>query len=1606
MVRNVASGTDARTAVVHDVVERACADVAAGEPDGRGDFVARYYAQVPLGDLEMHTPAYLAAAACSHWNLARVRPPGTAVVRVYTPTRSVDGWDSPHTIVEIVTDDSPFLVDSSAMELDRHNLGMHLGIHPILRVHRDANGVLLGLADDDGHDDGAILESFLHFEVDRETNPEIVAAVTTDLERVLGDVRVATSDWLKMLAMLRRVVDAVDVAPPPIDPDDVAESTALLNWMADQHFTFLGYREYDLERDATGNDGLRPVPGTALGLLRNAPETHSRSFASLPADIRAHAHDRTLLVLTKTNRRSTVHRPTYLDYIGVRKFDADGNVVGEHRFVGLFTSSAYNSSPIDVPLLRRKVAAVVTRAGFLPASHDQKDLIAILETFPRDDLFHIDVDTLYAIAMEILQLQERRRVRCFVYQEIYGRFISCLVFLPRDRYTTPVRIRIADILTETFAARSHEWNTRLSESVLARLHFVLHVDPRDRHDVDVDALEARIAAAARAWIDDVRDALIAARGEEAGLDTLRIWGEAFPVSYRDWFDARAVLADLGPLEQLDHEGALAVRLEAASDHRLDLKLYGCGAQPSLSEVLPHLANMGVTVDDEQPYDIAPKGLEGRWIKYFRLRIPDPAISAAPIQRQFEEAFLAVLRAETESDGLNRLVHATGLSWREVSLLRAFSRYLRQIGTPYSQEYIADALVAHPGISRSLVELFVARLDPWTQDQGDGVERLATDVEAALDAVSSLDEDRILRALLHLVRATLRTNWFQTDADGGNRPCIVLKLDPSGVPDMPLPRPMFEIFVSSPRVEGVHLRAGRVARGGIRWSDRREDFRTEILGLMKAQRVKNAVIVPSGAKGGFVVKQPPASREQLPAEVEACYRLFIAGLLDVTDNLEHGVVVPPSQVVRYDGDDPYLVVAADKGTASFSDIANEIALGRGFWLGDAFASGGSAGYDHKKMGITARGAWESVKRHFRQFGVDVQQTDFTVVGIGDMSGDVFGNGMLLSEHIRLVAAFDHRHIFLDPNPDAASSFAERKRLFDLPRSSWDEYDRALLSSGGGIYARTLKAIPLSPEVRARLGIADSVETVTPFELMRHILCAPVDLLWNGGIGTYVKARAETNADVGDKANDGLRVDGGDLRCRVVGEGGNLGFTQRGRVEYALAGGMINTDAIDNSAGVDTSDHEVNIKILLDGAVRAGELTTDDRNTLLESMTEEVAALVLRDNYRQNRALDNANAQASEMEEVHARFMRTLEQLKHLDRAVERLPDDETLAGRRAAGLGLTVPELAVLLAYAKIALEDELLESPLPDDGDLMTELVRYFPTPLHERFAARIRAHPLAREIVATALVNGMVNRAGTTFAFRLGEETGATGPEIVRAHEAARAIFGQESLWQDIAALDATLDVDTQTRLYLESRKLIERASRWFLRHRARPLAVGETVAFFAPPVARVMASLPTCARGSERERLEHSKADYLALDVPADLAARIAALDLLPSALDITELADAHKIDVERVGDVYCVIGDRLRLDWLYDRIVDLPRVDRWDALARNALREDVEAEHRAITDAVLQGAKASADAESAFDAWAGAQQAAVDRALVIIHDITSRAVFDLATLSVALRELRALL
>ncbi|MGW2088721.1 NAD-glutamate dehydrogenase [Streptomyces sp. NPDC001880] len=1605
-------------------------------------YLQRYYLHTAPEDITGRDPVDVFGAASSHYRLAETRPQGTANVRVHTPTVEENGWTCSHTVVEVVTDDMPFLVDSVTNELSRQGRGIHVVIHPQVVVRRDVTGKLIEVltegngitADRKGaagaeskknelpHD--ALVESWIHVEIDRETDRADLQQIAADLLRVLSDVRETVEDWDKMRDAALRIAD--DLPAEPLDglgDEEVNEARELLRWLAADHFTFLGYREYELK----DTDSLAAIPGTGLGILRSDPhhsvdEAHpvSPSFDRLPADARAKARERKLLVLTKANSRSTVHRPSYLDYVGVKKFDADGNVIGERRFLGLFSSAAYTESVRRVPVIRRKVAEVLEGAGFSPNSHDGRDLLQILETYPRDELFQTPVDQLRSVVTSVLYLQERRRLRLYLRQDEYGRYYSAIVYLPRDRYTTGVRLRLIDILKEELGGTSVDFTAWNTESILSRLHFVVRVAPGtelpDLTDAETDRIEARLVEAARSWADGFQEALGAECGEERAAELLRQYGHSFPEGYKADHTPRSAVADLVHLEALKQDGtdfalSLYEPVGAAPGERR-FKIYRTGEQVSLSAVLPALQRLGVEVVDERPYELRCADRTHAWIYDFGLRMPQTNgnFLADDARDRFQDTFAAVWTGEAENDGFNSLVLGAGLNWRQAMVLRAYAKYLRQAGSTFSQDYMESTLHNNVHTTRLLVSLFEARMSPERQRAGtELIDGLLEELDGALDQVASLDEDRILRSFLTVIKATLRTNFFQRGEDGKPHGYVSMKFDPQSIPDLPAPRPAFEIWVYSPRVEGVHLRFGKVARGGLRWSDRREDFRTEILGLVKAQMVKNTVIVPVGAKGGFVAKQlpdPAVDRDAWMAEGIASYRTFISALLDITDNMVAGEVVPPTDVVRHDEDDTYLVVAADKGTASFSDIANEVAVSYGFWLGDAFASGGSAGYDHKGMGITARGAWESVKRHFRELGHDTQTEDFTVVGVGDMSGDVFGNGMLLSEHIRLVAAFDHRHIFIDPSPDAATSYAERRRLFELPRSSWADYNKDLLSAGGGVHPRSAKSIPINAHIREALGIEPGVTKMTPADLMQTILKAPVDLVWNGGIGTYIKSSAESNADVGDKANDAIRVNGEDLRAKVVGEGGNLGATQLGRIEFARGGGHINTDAIDNSAGVDTSDHEVNIKILLNGLVRDGDMTVKQRNKLLAEMTDEIGRLVLRNNYAQNVALANATSQSHSLLHAHQRFMRRLGRDGDLDRGLEFLPTDRQIRELLNAGKGLSQPELAVLLAYTKITAARELIRTSLPDDPHLQKLLHAYFPEQLREQFPEAVDGHALRREIITTVLVNDTVNSGGSTFLHRLREETGASVEEIVRAQFVAREIFGLGQVWDAVEALDNEVAADVQTRIRLHSRRLVERGSRWLLGNRPQPLEIAATVDFFKAGVDQVWAELPKMLMGADLQWYQSILDELTEAGVPGELAQRVAGFSSAFPALDIVAIAERTGKDPLSVAEVYYDLADRLGITQLMDRIIELPRADRWQSMARASIREDLYAAHAALTADVLSAGNGTSTPEERFQAWEEKNAAILTRSRSTLEEIQGSDAFDLANLSVAMRTMRTLL
>jgi glutamate dehydrogenase len=1608
-----------------------------------GNYLRAYYRHVEVDDLSAAGPERVAAVALAQAQLAVSRPQGRALVEV-RPGGSA-ALDATSYVIDVVTDDMPFLVDSITMELSNHGLAARLVVHPQLRVRRDVTGALRKVvgsasagqvnAGEPSHDE--LAESWTHIEIPALTAAE-AEAIAADVNRVLGDVRVAVEDYPRMHA--RAIALADDVLAPEGEgaggADSPAEIAELLNWLADGRFTFLGYREYRL---GTGPEGmeLTAVPGTGLGILRH-DRVGPGSFALLPDELKARALGPQRLIVTKANSRSTVHRPSYLDYVAVKRLSPDGAVMGEYRFLGLFTHAAFAETIKGIPVLRRKLAEVLEFSGMAADSHDGKEVAEVLDFYPREELFMSSVTDLAAVTAGVHVLRERRQTRLFVRKDIFGRYYSCLVYLPRDRYTTSVRLRAQEILQRAFDAQQVDYSVQVGESPVARLHLVVRAERgRQLPDADPVELERAVAAAVRSWDDDLADEAAAALGPEHGRELVTQLGNAIPASYKTDVPASAAMTDFAKVLELRATGGdIAFELWESEDYvggvpiedgdvpdtakRVwRLTIYRTGGPITLTDVLPRLQHMGVDVVDEHPYEF-PAADYSRllpvWIYDFGLRrrpVLDSSvagqqgdlISNQKVREQVEGALAALWDGRIEDDSFNALVLDAQLTWRQVVVLRAYAKYLRQANATFSQDYIEDVLRANSQITRLLVTLFESRFDPAKEPgEAERSEAIAEEIAGALDSVASLDEDRILRSYLGLITSTLRTNYYSTAS--ADVPYLVFKLDAQQVPGLPAPRPKFEIFVYSPRFEGVHLRFARVARGGLRWSDRREDFRTEVLGLAKAQEVKNCVIVPSGAKGGFVCKQlpDPTDREAYQGEVLACYRMFIAGLLDVTDNLEAGRVVPPAQVVRHDDDDPYLVVAADKGTATFSDYANEIAMNRGFWLGDAFASGGSEGYDHKKMGITARGAWESVKFHFRTRGVDVDADDFTVVGIGDMSGDVFGNGMLLSRHIKLVAAFDHRHVFLDPDPDPAVSFAERQRIFELPRSSWADYNPALISVGGGIWPRSAKSIQLSPQVRAMLGIGDADLALPPDELISAILRAPVDLLWNGGIGTYVKATNQSNADVGDRSNDAVRVDAAALRAKVVGEGGNLGLTQEARIEYALAGGLVCTDFIDNSAGVDTSDHEVNIKILLDREVRAGNLTREGRNELLQDMTEEVAQEALQPNYQQNRTLAAAWAQSAQMLHVHARYIRKLERDGKIRRRLDVLPNDREIAERRSAGTGLVIPEFCVLLAHTKINTTQELLASALPDDPYLQRVLVDYFPTPLRQKFSGGMGEHRLHREIITTSVVNDMVDRSGITFTFRLNEETGASVPEITAAWLVARAVFDMPGFWAQVEALDGKVDTGVQILAALEGRKLTERAARWLLNFRRPPFDVQATIDFFAAGVLTVAAGLPKLLAGRDLAGFGERRELYVARGVPDELADRIAGMVPAYSAFDIVDIAHGTGRSVEETAEVYFDLADRLQIGRLRDMITALPRDDRWNTMARGAMRDDLYAAHAALARDVLS-VTGPGSPEQRLAAWVQRNDSAVRRANQTLTEVWESNAFTVATLSVAVRAVRTL-
>ncbi|MVW75495.1 NAD-glutamate dehydrogenase [Pseudomonas xionganensis] len=1572
-------------------------------------FAEQFFGIIALEELIQRRLSDLVGCTLSAWRMLQRFEASKPQVRVFNPDYEKHGWQSTHSAVEILHRDIPFLVDSARMELNRRGYSIHTLQNSVFSVRRNKSGELLEILPKGTQGKDVQQEALMFLEIDRCSSAGELKSLEKALLDVFGDVRMSVADFQPMKAKARELLAWLDKAKLKVDGAELDEIKVFMSWLLDDHFTFLGYEEFTVV-DVPGGGSMQYDEGSLLGLSKRLRSGLKADELHIEPEAVAYLREPQLLSFAKAAVPSRVHRPAYPDLVSIRELDAKGNVVKECRFMGLYTSAVYAESVWNIPYIRRKVDVIEHRSGFDSSAHLGKELAQVLEVLPRDDLFQTSVDELFNTTMSIVQIQERNKIRVFLRRDPYGRFCYCLAYVPRDVYSTETRMKIQQVLMERLQATDCEFWTFFSESVLARVQFILKVDPKNRVQIDPLRLEKEVVQACRSWKDDYSSLIVESLGEAQGTEVLSEFPEGFPAGYRERFAPHSAVVDMQHLLSLNSDRQLVMSFYqplTQAGQQLHCKLYHADTPLPLSDVLPILENLGLRVLGEFPYKL--RRADGRefWIHDFAFTYAEGLdVDIQQLNDTLQDAFVKIVGGAAENDGFNRLVLMAAMPWRDVALLRAYARYLKQIRLGFDLSYIAATLVNHADIAKELVRLFKTRFylarKLSSEDLDGKQQKLEQAILAALDNVAVLNEDRILRRYLDLIKATLRTNFYQTDASGAPKSYFSFKLNPRAIPEIPRPTPKFEIFVYSPRVEGVHLRFGDVARGGLRWSDREEDFRTEVLGLVKAQQVKNAVIVPMGAKGGFVPRRMPVggSRDEVLAEGIACYRIFISGLLDITDNLKDGAVVPPANVVRHDGDDPYLVVAADKGTATFSDIANGIAADYGFWLDDAFASGGSAGYDHKGMGITAKGAWVSVQRHFRERGIDVQQDNTTVIGIGDMAGDVFGNGLLLSDKLQLVAAFNHMHIFIDPNPDAAKSFVERQRLFDLPRSSWADYDTALISQGGGIFLRSAKSIAISPQMKERFDI--TADKLAPTELLNALLKAPVDLIWNGGIGTYVKSSKESHADVGDKANDGLRVDGCELRAKVVGEGGNLGMTQLGRVEFGLHGGASNTDFIDNAGGVDCSDHEVNIKILLGEIVSAGDMTGKQRNKLLAEMTDAVSSLVLGNNYKQTQALSLAERRARERVGEYKRLMNALESAGKLDRALEFLPSDDELTERANKGQGLTRPELSVLISYSKIDLKESLLKSQVPDDDYLAREMETAFPAVLTQKFGEAMRRHRLKREIVSTQIANDLVNHMGITFVQRLKESTGMSAANVAGAYVIVRDLFRLPHWWQQIEALDHKVPADLQLQLMDELMRLGRRATRWFLRSRRNDLDAARDVAHFAPRIEALVGCLDELLEGPAREQWLARFQAYVEAGVPEELARVVAGTSHLYTLLPIIEASDVTEQEPARVAAAYFTVGGALDLSWYLQQITSLPVENNWQALAREAFRDDLDWQQRAITVSVLQMAEGPDDIEARVGLWLDQHRRLVDRWKVMLGELRTATTTDYAMYAVANREL----
>lgn len=1573
-------------------------------------FASILFKNISKDDLEGRNDSDLYGATLSLWNALAKFDQSSPVIEVFNPELSKHGWQSSHTIVKIIVKDMPFLVDSVRMALNRQGITAHLLLHTPLTLKRDTKHQLKDFLSASSKAKDAKKETIFLVEVDRQTSADDLQQLSDELHSVVEEVSLAVADWQAMRQKLEDVIKDYDKQPCPASKAEKEQAHNFLKWVIDHNFTLMGYRHYDAKA-IEGDHRWLADNDSSLGLMKNSIRDRNRVLSNLPDSARAETLSSNPLILTKTNSKARVHRPAYMDYIGIKRFDKEGNVVGEDRFLGLYSASFYNSSAAQLPVLKAKLDSVSALLGFEKGTHAYKAVMNILETYPRDELLQIDAEELSKIVLGIFQMQERGISRLFVRKDIFGRFYSCMVYVPRERYNTQLRRDTQALLKKSFGSEKDvEFTTYFSESVYARTQYIVRVK-NNNVEIDVAEIEKNIVELSKSWNDRLASSLRASQGEAKGKALENKYGNAFTRGYKELNLPSIALVDIDKIEGLNDIDTLDMLFyrpqeEQADSEAVRLKLFHKKQPIHLSAVLPMLENFGLRVIDESPFQVTSSDGDVNWIMDFSMLHGNTnKMGMQKAQELFQDAFSKVWYGNLEDDSFNRLVLGAGLTGRAVTILRAYAKYMRQTGSSFSKDYIASTLDKYPHIAQLLVELFEQRFNPFIKRTDKKQQTIQDNIAEKLDQVSNLDDDRIIRRYMDMILATLRTNFYQKDKAGCDKPYMSFKVLPELIPEMPLPLPKFEIFVYSPRIEGVHLRGGKVARGGLRWSDRQEDFRTEILGLVKAQQVKNTVIVPVGAKGGFVCKQLPMDqgREAMQKEGQECYRIFIRSLLDITDNIVQGEIVHPKDVVRLDEDDPYLVVAADKGTATFSDIANSISEDYNFWLGDAFASGGSIGYDHKKMGITARGAWESVKRHFREMGVDCQTTEFTCVAVGDMAGDVFGNGMLLSKHTRLISAFNHLHIFFDPDPDTAKSYKERQRLFENPSLTWDDYNKDLISKGGGIFSRSSKSIKLTPEMKKALGTRQA--SMTPNELIHNILQMPVDLIWNGGIGTYVKGTKETHADVGDRANDSVRINGDQVRAKIIGEGGNLGCTQLGRIEFAANGGRVNTDFIDNVGGVDCSDNEVNIKILLNSLVNDGDLTVKQRNNLLYDMTDDVSEIVLDDCYRQTESMSITELGGGSSLKEQLRFIHGLEREGHLNRELEFIPSDDELSERLAASKGLTRPELSVLIAYGKMVLKEQFNIPAITDNPYHGQLLISAFPKVLQDKFSEQMQHHPLRAEIIATKLTNNIVNDMGLNFVFRMQEETGASVDEIATAYAVVKGVFGMEELWRDIEKLDNKIDSEVQLRMLDDMRRTLRRASRWYLRHGDKALSIQASIDSYKESHDDLLKNLDKYLVESEHNELKEKVKALTDNKVPAKVAHKIAGLSNMFSCLDLAQISANDSRKISLVSSLYFKLGNKLELHWFLDQITRQAVSNHWQALARASYREELDWQQRALVSGLLKFDAKGKDAEVILDNWIQAHEHLLERWYHMMSEFKTSSNHEFAKFSVALRELMLL-